>query len=74
MKKDYLVTFYLENGSDYRIEFKNITKEELIKCMNNAGFIGNESSANFVNLNKVNCFDIDEVKKHYKDDVESEKK
>lgn len=63
-KKEYDLTFWMNNGDVFKILGTADTKENLtewlVQNINNQSFLGNESGTAFVNMKNVNYFEIKE--------------
>lgn len=73
---NYEITFYMKNGSEYRMQIYNTSKIKIINNMNRIitptsnNFISNENGTQFVNLNEVNCFVINELTEDIENEVQ----
>lgn len=73
---NYEITFYMKNGSEYRMQIYNTSKIKIINNKNRIitptsnNFISNENGTQFVNLNEVNCFVINELTEDIENEVQ----
>lgn len=67
MKKDYKVTFYMKNKENFTIYFFGTSKEEITNHMSGCilcsteNFMGNKTMEDFINVNEINYFHIEEL-------------
>lgn len=73
---NYEITFYMKNGSEFKMQTYSTSKNRIINCMNRIiaptsnNFFGNENGTQFVNLNEVSCFEINELTKDIENEVQ----